>query len=29
VRDTFQPAAYILASRKRGPIYIGCTSNLL
>ena len=29
MRDTFQPAVYILASRKRGTIYIGCTSNLL
>lgn len=28
VRDTFQPVVYILASGKRGTLYIGCTSNL-
>ena len=29
VRDIFQPAVYILASRRHGTLYAGVTSNLL
>jgi putative endonuclease len=28
MRDGFQPAVYILASKRNGTIYIGVTSNL-
>ena len=28
-RDSFQPATYILASGRRGSIYIGSSSNLM
>lgn len=28
MRETFQPVVYILCNRKRGTLYIGCTSNL-
>jgi putative endonuclease len=27
-RDVFEPAIHILASKRRGTLYIGCTSNL-
>jgi putative endonuclease len=29
MRDVFQPAVYILASRRNGTLYVGVTSNLL
>jgi putative endonuclease len=29
MRETFQPCAYILASRRHGTLYIGVNSNLL
>ena len=29
MRDTFQPAVYIMASRRNGTLYVGVTSNLV
>ncbi|GGY99788.1 GIY-YIG nuclease family protein [Novosphingobium colocasiae] len=29
MRDAFQPAVYLLASRRQGRLYVGFTSNLL
>jgi putative endonuclease len=29
LRETFQPCAYIVASRRHGTLYIGVTSNLV
>jgi putative endonuclease len=29
VRETFQPAVYIVASRRNGTLYVGVTSNLV
>jgi len=28
-RDDFEPAVYILASKPRGTLYIGCSTNLM
>ena len=28
-RDVFEPAVYILASKPRGTLYIGCSTNLM
>ena len=29
MRDTFQPAVYIMANRRNGTLYVGVTSNLV
>ena len=29
MRETFQPAVYIVASRRNGTLYVGVTSNLV
>jgi len=29
MRDTFQPAVYIMANKRNGTLYVGVTSNLI